>query len=138
MLTSYEVIEQGLSLVYCTYFSVCGLAVIRLQSCGHEDAVRDPLPKWIITLLRAIDCCFSSPCLSSPYPVVFLLSSSSLCHPFYCCFFFCFISTLGNAVYSRLIRLFLLCPSWERRAPLLFCFACLAGTITLEVAERYV
>jgi len=46
-----------------------------------------------------------------------------------------FISTLGNAVYSRLLRLFLLCPSWERRAPLLVCFACLAGTITLEVAE---
>jgi hypothetical protein len=42
--------------------------------------------------------------------------------------FFCFISTLGNAVYSRLIRSFLLCPSWERRAPLLLCFACLAGT----------
>jgi hypothetical protein len=49
-----------------------------------------------------------------------------------------FISSLGNAVYSCLLRSFLLFPYWERRAPLLACFACLAGTITLEVVEWYV
>ena len=85
MLTSYEVVEQGLSLVYSTLLSVCGLAVIRLQSCGHEDAVRDPLPKWIITLLCAIDYCFSSPCLSSPYPSSFCCCRRRYAVPFVIC-----------------------------------------------------
>jgi hypothetical protein len=85
-------------------------------SCG-SDAVTCPVTGWIITPLPH----YIAPMLTSPHlnRNLSYLSSSLLLSLL---LFLLFISTLGNAVYSCLLRSFLLCPYWEQRAPLLVCF----------------
>ena len=70
----------------------------------------------------------------SIYLLLFLLFSSSSLPSLFCALFPP-LEMRSTLVYYAC---FLLCPSWERRALLLVCFACLAGTITLEVVEWYV
>jgi hypothetical protein len=92
-------------------------------SCG-SDIVTCPGTGQIITpLLHDIAKMLTSPHLNRNLSYLSLSLSSFLLSSLpSLLLFLLFISTLGNAVYSCLLRLFLLCPSWERRAPLLVCF----------------
>jgi hypothetical protein len=108
--------------------------------CG-SDAVIDPVTGQIITPLphnivqlltsphlncnHSICCCCC--CCFVVVVVLLLLSLSSFCHrcPCCCCYhpflLFCFISTLGNAVYSLPLCVYC-CVHWERGLPILVCF----------------
>jgi hypothetical protein len=85
-------------------------------TCPVTGLIITPLPHDIVQMLTSphLNCNLAYLLLSSSSFLLSLLPSLLL--------FLLFISTLRNAVYSCLLCLFLLCPSWERRAPLLVCF----------------
>ncbi len=92
------------------------VSMISSVTCPVTGQIITPLPHDIVQVLTSPHLNRNLSYLSSLSLLFLLLPLPSLL------LLLLFISTLGNAVYSRLLRSFLLCPSWERRAPLLVCF----------------